>query len=79
MQSNMLRSQESYILARNSCRRHLGHVKGKLLSEDHLCTGVRIGEGMCNDVGSPLITKTGEIVGIASWQGSHCGSGLEYF
>lgn len=51
-------------------------MNGLLLSEGNLCTELRNGQGMCTgDVGSPLITKNGELVGIASWQGSGCGRG----
>lgn len=58
------------------CRRHLGHVNGLLLNDGHLCTSLRRGQGMCiGDVGSPLITKYGELVGIASWRSAGCGSG----
>lgn len=74
--SQTLRSQESHILARQSCRRHLGRVNGLLLNDNHLCTSVRNGEGMCiGDVGSPLISKNGELIGIASWRGFACGLG----
>lgn len=68
-----MQSQESFILDRKSCRRHLGHVAGKYLSDKHLCTSVRNGEGICiADIGSPLISENGEIVGIESWSGSAC-------
>lgn len=71
--SEMLRSQKSYILNRNSCRRYLGRATGKYLNMKHLCTSVRDGEGMCiGDVGSPLISENGEIVGIESWRSSSC-------
>lgn len=76
--SEILRFQKTSVLQRVSCRRHLGRVNGLLLNENHLCTGIREGEGMCHgDIGSPLITKDGQLVGIASWRHSN-GCGLGY-
>lgn len=73
----MLRSQKSFLLNRTSCRRHLGHVNGLLLREQHLCTEPLVNEGICmGDIGNPLITSNKEIVGIASWKrSSDCGNG----
>lgn len=75
--SPILRSQNIYVLSRRSCRRHLGHVNGKLLNEKEICTQNRNGQGMCvGDMGSPLISVNREIVGIASWRGMACGNGF---
>lgn len=73
--SPTLRSQDTKILSRVSCRRHLGHAFGLLLNTKHLCTENELGQGMCGDVGSPLITQNKEIVGIASWRSMACGMG----
>lgn len=73
----MLRSQESYVLPHISCRGRIENVDGLLLNDGHLCTEPRTGEGMCiGDVGNPLVSKSGQLVGIASWRVSDCGNGL---
>lgn len=72
----MLRAQEINVLTRTSCRRHLGHVNGLLLHTKNICTQNRNGQGICvGDIGSPLVTRNKEIVGIASWRMKSCGMG----
>lgn len=47
----------------------------KYLSDKHLCTSIQNGDGMCiGDIGSPLISENGEIIGIESWPSSQAES-----
>lgn len=68
--------QKSNIRNRRSCRRHLGHINGKMLTDNHLCT-VFTEDNICvGDTGSPFMSNDKEIVGIASWHElTPCGYG----
>lgn len=54
----------------------MGRVHGLLLNETHVCMANRMKEGICGetDIGAPLVTRHGELVGIASWY-DECGTG----
>lgn len=66
--------QKNNLLNRNSCKRQLGHVSGLLLNERHICVQKKPDEGICGDadLGDPLVTENGQLVGIASWNNG-CG------
>ncbi|XP_031638482.1 mite allergen Der p 3-like [Contarinia nasturtii] len=69
--SEILRFLKTSHLQRRMCRRHLGRVNGLLLNENHLCANVKEGQRInVGDIGSPLVTNDGQLVGIASWQHS---------
>lgn len=72
----MLRYQEVNILLKQSCRRHLGRVNGRMVYDTTLCTQNKDTQGICDgDAGNPLATKEDQIlVGIATWSVG-CGNG----
>lgn len=67
--------QKSNVRNRTSCRRHLSHVNGLMLNNDHVCT-VFLAQQCVGDTGSPLVSDSKEIIGIASWHAlTKCGYG----
>lgn len=72
--SEVLRYQKKTVLARQSCRRHLGHVDGRFVHEaTTICTQNYHTKGVCpGDEGSPLVSAGGKLTGIVTW-GKGCG------